>query len=82
MLKVEIFPIARIYVPAKRARTLDPAKVDEIATSILEEGQRTPIQVRADGLRWVLVEGLHRLEALKALGETHVNGYVVQPRRH
>ncbi len=82
MLKVEAFPIARIYVPGKRARTLDPAKVEEIAASILDEGQRTPIQVRADGERWVLVEGLHRLEALKALGETEVDGYLVQPRRH
>ncbi|HET7410466.1 MAG TPA: ParB N-terminal domain-containing protein [Paracoccaceae bacterium] len=81
MLKKQPFPIERIYVPAKRARTLDPAKVDEIAASILEEGHRTPIQVRADGERWVLVEGLHRLEALKALGETVVDGYLVQARR-
>jgi hypothetical protein len=82
MLKKELFPIARIYVPAKRARTLDRARVEAIATSILEEGQRTPIQVRADGERFVLVEGLHRLEALKALGETTVDGYLVQARRH
>jgi sulfiredoxin len=82
MLKREPFPIARIYVPAKRARTLDPAKVEDIAESILEEGQRTPIQVRADGERFVLVEGLHRLEALKALGEETVEGYLVQARRH
>ena len=82
MLKKEQFPIARIYVPVKRARTLDPAKVEELAERILEEGQRTPIQVRADGERFVLVEGLHRLEALKALGETTVDGYLVQARRH
>lgn len=82
MLKKEPFPIARIYVPAKRARTLDQAKVEAIAASILEEGQKTPIQVRADGERFVLVEGLHRLEALKALGEATVVGYLVQARRH
>jgi hypothetical protein len=29
----------------------------------------SPILVRADGARFVLVEGLHRLEAAKALGE-------------
>lgn len=81
MLTKQPFPIASIYVPAKRARTLDPAKVEEIATSVLEEGQRTPIQVRADGDRFVLVEGLHRLEALKALGETEIDGYLVQARR-
>ena len=82
MLKREPFSIARIYVPAKRARTLDQAKVEAIAASILEEGQKTPIQLRADGERFVLVEGLHRLEALKALGETTVDGYLVQARRH
>ena len=82
MLKKEAFSIASIYVPAKRARTLDPSKVETLATSILEEGQRTPIQLRADGDRFVLVEGLHRLEALKALGETTVDGYLVQARRH
>ena len=82
MLKKEAFPIGSIYVPAKRARTLDKDKVETIANSILEEGQKTPIQLRADGERFVLVEGLHRLEALKALGETTVDGYLVQARRH
>ena len=82
MMKKQPFPIARIYVPARRKQTLEPAKVEEIAASILEEGQRTPIRVRADGDRWVLVEGLHRLEALKALGEETVEGYLVQARRH
>ena len=36
---------------------------------MLDIGQRTPILVRADGARFVLVEGLHRLEAAKALGD-------------
>ena len=36
---------------------------------MLKDGQQTPILVRADGARFVLVEGLHRLEAAKALGE-------------
>jgi len=43
--------------------------VREIAESMLEVGQQTPILVRQDGERFVLVEGLHRLEACKALGE-------------
>jgi ParB-like chromosome segregation protein Spo0J len=34
---------------------------------MLDIGQQTPILVRADGARFVLVEGLHRLEAAKAL---------------
>jgi hypothetical protein len=44
-------------------------RVDEIASSMLEIGQQTPILVRADCARFVLVEGLHRLEAAKALGD-------------
>ena len=82
MLQKLPYPIAKIQVPVKRAKTLDPAKVTEIAESILEEGQRTPIQLRAAGDNFVLVEGLHRLEALKALGEDTVQAYLVQVRRH
>ena len=76
MLKKQVFQIAAIRVPVKRAKTLDREKVDRIADSILEEGQTTPIQVRADGEWFVLIEGLHRLEALKALRETTIDGYV------
>ena len=43
------YAIADIQVPAKRIKTLEPAKVEEIANSILEEGQKTPIQIRAAG---------------------------------
>ena len=49
---------------------------------MLEEGQKTPILVRQDGGRLVLVEGLHRLEAAKALGEQTIIGYLVQARKH
>ena len=82
MLKKQTFPIAEIYVPVKRMKTLDPAKVEEIAESVLEEGQMTPIRLRAGKGRFVLLEGLHRLEALKALGEESIVGYLVQPRLH
>jgi hypothetical protein len=82
MMKRQSFSIADIYVPRKRRETLSPDTVDEIAQSILEVGQRTPILVRADGERFVLVEGLHRLEACKKLGETTIFGFLVQARRH
>lgn len=81
-MKRESFPIERIYVPQARRMTLDPAKVDALAASILESGLQMPILVRPDGARFVLVEGLHRLEACKALGETSIDGYLVQARRH
>lgn len=73
--------IADIYVPAKRRQMIDPATVKAIAESMLDEGQRTPIMVRRDGDRFVLVEGLQRLEACKALGEETIIGIVVQARR-
>jgi ParB-like chromosome segregation protein Spo0J len=82
MLETHQIPIQNIYVPVKRAKTLEPDKVAALAESILEEGQKTPIQVRLDKARFVLVEGLHRLEAMKALGEARINGIVVQAKKH
>jgi sulfiredoxin len=81
-MKREIFPVADIYVPVKRRATLERKRVDEIAASMLENGQQMPILVRPDGARFVLVEGLHRLEAAKALGETTIVGYRVDARKH
>ena len=76
------FPISEIYVPAKRAKTLDPAKVGALAEDILENGQKVPIRVRAGKGRYVLLEGLHRLEALRALGEVTVDGFLTRARLH
>ncbi len=77
----QTFRIEDIYVPVKRRRTLDPATVNTIAESMLEEGQRMPIMVRRDGERLVLVEGLQRLEACRSLGEETIVGILVQARR-
>lgn len=82
MMKREKFAITNIYVPVKRRTTLKPEIVQEIAQSMLEVGQTTPILVRRDGERLVLVHGLHRLEACKALGEESIYGYLVQAQRH
>ena len=82
MMKRESFPIASIYVPISRRATLKAKTVDEIAESILQNGLRTPILVRRDGERFILVEGLHRLEACRKLGETTIFGFLVQARRH
>jgi sulfiredoxin len=82
MMKRETFAIADIYVPIKRRATLEQKRVDEIAASMLDTGQQTPILVRADGARFVLIEGLHRLEAAKALGEKTIVGYRVDARKH
>ncbi|MDA9469708.1 ParB N-terminal domain-containing protein [Bradyrhizobium sp. CCBAU 53415] len=77
MPKPESFPIETIFVPTKQKKAIRPETVGEIAESILEIGQQAPISVRRDGDRLVLVEGLHRLEACKALGETTILGVLV-----
>ena len=82
MMQREKFPIVNIYVPVKRRATLVQKRVDELAESMLKDGQTTPILVRVDGARFVLVEGLHRLEAAKALGEATIVGYRVDARKH
>ncbi|WP_448043284.1 chromosome partitioning protein ParB [Bradyrhizobium liaoningense] len=73
----ESYPIEKIFVPTKLKKALKPETVGDIAESILEIGQQTPISVRPEGDRLVLVEGLHRLEACKALGETTILGVLV-----
>ena len=82
VLKKQILAIQDVYVPVKRRQTLDLMKVEALAESIMDKGQDVPILVRPDGQRFVLVEGLHRLEACKALGETTVPAYLVQARKH
>ena len=82
MMKDRSFAIADIYVPMKLRGTFDPAKAEKIAESMIEEGQLSPILVRADGDRFVLIEGLHRLEAAKLLGETKILGLLIRARQH
>jgi len=74
--------VANIYVPVKRRAMLKPETVQEIAQSMLEVGQQTPILVRRDVDRFVLVKGLHRLAACKALCEDTIYGYIVQAQKH
>ncbi len=82
MLQIHKVPVEKIYIPTERRKTLDAAKVQAIAEDILENGMKLPIQVRFDGTRHILVEGLHRLEASKILGDTVINAYLVQARKH
>lgn len=77
-VKVEI---AKVYVPMARRKSLDPARVAALAEDILENGQQVPILVRPDAERLVLVEGLHRLEACRALGDDSVIALMVQARK-
>jgi ParB/RepB/Spo0J family partition protein len=81
-MKDVVIKIAEIYVPAAKRGPLDPDKVTALAESIAEIGQQSPILVRPDKERYVLVSGLHRLEACKALGETTVKVNLVQAAKH
>lgn len=82
MLRVQKVAIDEIYVPSARRKTLHPETVRHLAEDIVDNGMKTPIQVRHDGKRYVLVEGLHRLEAVKWLGEQMIDAYLVQARKH
>lgn len=83
MLQQHTLPIEKIRVPAKRKRTLEADKVEALATDMLENGQKHAINCRVDPKEdgaFILVEGYHRLEALRALGETTVTAYLVNAR--
>ena len=73
--------IEQIYVPQALRKPVDQAKVQELAESIAANGLQVPILVRQDKARFVLVSGLHRLEACKALGETTIQVNIVQARK-
>ena len=70
-----------VYIPMKCKKTLKPDKVNAIAESMIDEGQKTPTQVWQDNGRLVLVKGLHRLEACRARGEDTIKAFFVQARR-
>ncbi len=75
-------PIEEIYVPSKRRGEIDPARIESLAENILEEGLKVPISVRRGKGRYVLVAGLQRLEAMKALGENSITAIVVGSPQH
>lgn len=82
LLKAVVLKIADIYVPADRRKELDPGRVEIRAEEILGESEEQPIQVRRDKGRYVLVKGVHRLEARRALGEETIQAFIVSARVH
>jgi ParB-like chromosome segregation protein Spo0J len=74
--------IDEIYIPVGRRNTLHPETVRLLAEDILENGLKAPIRVRHDGKRYILVEGLHRMEAMKWLGDVDIDAYLVQAQKH
>jgi ParB-like chromosome segregation protein Spo0J len=78
MLKVVAVKIEDIYVPTARRKELEQSKVDAIVEEMMNGDQQKPIRVREGKGRYVLVVGIHRLEASKALGETDISAYIIQ----
>ena len=81
MLAVSL-KIEEIYVPSDRRKELDLKRVETVAEEIMEEVEEQPILVRRGKDRYVLVKGVHRLEASKALGEETIQAFIVSARRH
>jgi ParB-like chromosome segregation protein Spo0J len=82
LLKIRIIKIDEIYIPAARRSELDPQKIEQVAETIMEEAEQRPIQVRLGKGRYVLVKGVNRLEAHKALGNETIGAYIVSAQQH
>lgn len=77
-----VLKIDEIYVPLDRRKELDPDRVETVAEDILEEVDEPPILVRKDKDRYVLIKGIHRLEARRALGDETIQAFIVRARQH
>ena len=78
MLKIVAVKIDDIYIPTARRNEVEQTKVDETVEKKLNEEDLKPIKVRRGKGRFVLIEGVHRVEAGKALGDTEIGAYIVQ----
>jgi len=74
--RVPMIEIEKIST-AGRLRQASPRQVEAIKASIAEVGLLNPITVCEEGEGYVLVAGLHRLEACRALGWTGIAAVVV-----
>ena len=77
MIKIE-----DIYIPAARKAQHDPEKVDAIVEDMMEGNKQRPAKVREGKDRYVLTEGINRLEACKNVGDTEIEAYIVQAQKH
>jgi ParB/RepB/Spo0J family partition protein len=75
-INLSIITINDIIVNEGR-REINAASVKKLAQSIDQVGLRHPITVRKKGDRYILVAGLHRIEAHKNLGLDHIPATIV-----
>jgi len=81
-VRAVVLRIDEIYVPSERRKELDLEKVEAVAEEIMDEAEERPIQVRSGKGRYILIKGVHRLEARKALGEETIQAFIVGARLH
>jgi hypothetical protein len=82
VLKTVPIKLDDIYVPTGLRKELDQGKTAQAAEDMMDGEESKPIQVRQGKDRYVLLKGLHRVEAAKALGEETIEGIVVAARKH
>ncbi|GGB55351.1 hypothetical protein GCM10011316_29260 [Roseibium aquae] len=70
-------PVRAIRVPDDRLRSFDPDWAAVLAEMFLDSGQQTPIDLLAEGKGFVLISGLHRLEAAKLLRWSEIAAQIV-----
>ncbi|MFS0757002.1 ParB/RepB/Spo0J family partition protein [Noviherbaspirillum sp. 1P10PC] len=80
---VRSIPIANVKDHPRNARQVyDPARIDEMATSIARDGQRVPAVVMPDPAEpgsYLLIEGRYRKRALQSLGRGTLLASIVEP---
>ncbi|MDZ7266657.1 MAG: ParB/RepB/Spo0J family partition protein [candidate division KSB1 bacterium] len=70
--------IARITANPFQPRVeFDPARLEELKQSILQNGLITPVTVRPLGANYQLIAGERRLRAVQELGYTHIPAFVL-----
>lgn len=83
-LKIEQIPIDKIRYHEKNKELFEkrkPEYIRELSYNILKEGLHEPVSVKYDfqNNNYLCLSGEHRIEAVKLLGWTEIDGYKVSP---
>jgi ParB-like chromosome segregation protein Spo0J len=77
LLKILLIKIDDLYIPTARKKEFDQDKADKVIEQMMNGEEIRPIQIRQGDGRFVLVKGIHRLEAAKSLGDVKIKAYLV-----
>lgn len=81
LLSAITIKISDIYIPSERRSEINLKEVEDLAEEMISETALKPIKVRKGKDRYVLISGINKLEAHKALGEDTIEAYVVKARQ-